>query len=674
MFFQKLLPQLWIACLLSSAIFNPTFAQEKKFGKVSKEELKMSNYAPDPEAEAVVLFDVGQSTFEISPNVGFQIVHTRHTRIKIFNKSGYEHANISIPFYDAGSDNRERVSNIKGYTYALENGEVQKYKLDKSAIFEEEINENWRLEKFTMPNVAEGVIIEFEYKVTSDFVENLREWYFQNTIPVMWSEYVTRVPEYFAYKRITQGFVPFTVDENETQHGSMVGGGTNANFTLYVNRLVAENVPAFRNEKYITTAEDYLSKIDFQLTSMISPNGRVTNYSEDWKTLSKGLRESESFGVQLRKRGLVKDEAALFQEKFRDLGERAEAVYEYIKRNITWDGKYRIYASEGLRKALNDKKGNSAEVNLLLTSMLSEAGIEAYPVLLSTRSHGRVNPLYPSLSKFNYVITYAKIGEKGVLLDATDHYTSFGSLPYRCLNGDGLVITEESFGWVPLQGNASSTHSYNLMLKMDENGQMKGEMQVIEKGYAAISMRKGIEKNDEETYISERWNMDEGGFKISKYEFKNLGEMEEGISLTLDIETAQTKAGNLIYLDPILEKSFEENPFKQEERKFPVDFGYPFNYSYFLTIELPKGYKLEELPQNGMFSLPDKAGRFSYIVGQSGNNLQVRNTLSINKPYFSPNEYAALKKFFELAVSKINEQIVLKKATGGVETSSAGQE
>lgn len=104
-----------------------------------------------------------------------------------------------MPYYQKGTG-RENVNSVKGFTYNLEGGKVQKDRLNNSAVFDEQTSEYWFAKKFTMPNVKEGSVIDVSYTITSDFVCNLRDWEFQHSIPVVWSEYRARIPEYFDYK------------------------------------------------------------------------------------------------------------------------------------------------------------------------------------------------------------------------------------------------------------------------------------------------------------------------------------------------------------------------------------------------------------------------------------------------------------------------------------------
>ena len=84
-----------------------------KFGSVSKEELEMKNYSSDTSVGAVVLFDVGSISYEVSERMSghyvsysFKQVFNRKLRIKIFDKKNLDMANQKMVLYlGAQSDN-----------------------------------------------------------------------------------------------------------------------------------------------------------------------------------------------------------------------------------------------------------------------------------------------------------------------------------------------------------------------------------------------------------------------------------------------------------------------------------------------------------------------------------------------------------------------------------------
>lgn len=189
--------------------------KSEKFGKVDPEWVKMETYETNKDAEAVVIMEIGEASQFYSG--GFQIVHSRHYRIKVLSEAGLDYADIEIPFYDyRGID---RISELRAITHNYENGELVSYKLDKKTVFEEDINGYYSRKKFSMPNVKKGSVIEVKYAVTSHSASTLEPWYFQRRIPVLYSKYSKRVIDGFDYRTTALGEIqPLDKKRNFGQH------------------------------------------------------------------------------------------------------------------------------------------------------------------------------------------------------------------------------------------------------------------------------------------------------------------------------------------------------------------------------------------------------------------------------------------------------------------------
>lgn len=120
---------------------------------------------------------------------------------------------------------------------------------------------------------------------------------------------------------------------------------------------------------------------------------------------------------------------------------------------MKWNENYGIYAYGTLRAAFNKNEGNMAEINLLLVNLLRSAGVEAYPVLFSTRSHGMIKQFYPMYSSFNGVLACARLNGKDILMDATSTFLEPGELPENCMNGNGMKIMDKRIEWIPLRSS-----------------------------------------------------------------------------------------------------------------------------------------------------------------------------------------------------------------------------
>jgi transglutaminase-like putative cysteine protease len=655
----------WILMLIFlTGIIHISFAQVEKFGKFESQEiLKMKVYPKDSSAEAVVLFDVGNIYFKINTTSGgFDFVFERHKRIKVFNKEAYDLANVELEYYDGGSQSEEVISGLKGYSYNLVNGKIEKEKLENSAIFTEKVSEKLRKKKFTLPNVKEGTVIEYTYTITSPFIVNLRDWYFQSSIPILWSELNTSIPEYFNYRKNMSGYLVPTQNKESSETRSEFIQGEQLQFGTNTQKIVVQNAPPFKNEKFITTPIDYLSKIEFQLAYVSFPRRPVVNHLATWEEINKKLLEDEDFGGRLKARGDLKDIANTIAALAKNPEEKMKAIYKFVRENIQWNGDYGRYATQTLKKVYEAKKGNVADINMLLIALLREADIPADPVLLSTRDHGRVNTIVPILSNFNYVIAIAKVGDRELLLDATQESMQPNVLPFNCLNGSGRIVSEKNPDWVNLMAAAGKQSQYiSINLKTKADGKIGGELNVIYNDYPALYIRKKIHKDTEEKFIENEWKSDKINFKLNSHKIENLKDLSQPLRLILDIDLDNEAGADMIYFNPLLVKHFDENPLKAEDRKFPVDFGCPLIESFVFSMDIPQGYQIEDMPKNLSMSTPDKSATFSYAIGQTGDKIQLRTRLVINRPIYEVDEYQTIRTFFTQLIAKQEEQIVLKK-------------
>lgn len=659
--------------------------QVEKFGKVSKEVVEMTSYEKDKEAEAVVLFDVGNTYMDFSENEGrFVIRHEKHKRIKILKQDGTKYANVEVSFYVPDNNKgKEKITGLKAITYNAENGKVVETKMEKDAIFTEETNKNWKKQKFTLPNVKAGSIIEYRYTLSSDFIYEFQPWAFQDAIPTMFSEYKIAYPEYYTYQIHFTGYEPLAKSEKGSKGNFMTftekerSGGFNysaVKTTVTTEKVdyqettyhwVAQDVPAFKREKYITTAQDYITKVEFELSSIKYPNSPPKYMSSSWIDIAKQLFNEDRFGGELNRRGDVKDIAIAKTAKLTDKIQKLAALYEVV-REAKWNGQYSKYASKNVKQILEDKIGNSADINLLFISLCRSVDIKASPVVLSTRNHGRLRSYSPSLSGLNHVIVAVELSDdQKLLIDASDKNTPLGILPYNCLNNTGILLeSEESIKMIDLSPAKSSKITCMANMKLTETGAMEGSLTYLYTNYVAVNRRDDFfDYPNEKEYINKTWQPEKTDYTINSFEVKDANDISKPFQVKLNITTDEKLTGDMIYLEPFFSKVFTENPFTQENRKFPVDLAYPSQENYVLSLQIPTTYKVEELPKSEKVALPDNAGSFSILASQQDNKIQLVCNFAFNKTLFVGEEYGMLKEFITRIIAKQSEQIVLKKIT-----------
>lgn len=648
-------------------------AQDKspvKFGKISAEDFKTSVYSVDSNAAAVVIADIGSSEI-VGNNKGWFSLEFRHfKRMHILKQSGYDLANVEIPLY-ANGNAEENLDNLKAYTYNLENGKVVETKLDiKSAVFKDRLSKNHVVQKFTFPNVKEGSIIEFEYKVKSDFLYNLQPWEFQGAYPRIWSEYKVSIPDFLYYVFISQGL---QYDHAKTQNYrqetfSVVESATATASERYTfqsgvtdYKMVMKNVPALKEESFTTTLNNHIAKIEFQLAEYRHPLQQKSVMS-NWTEVTQALLKDEDFGSQLSKdNGWMNDEIKTALGAANTDVAKAKNIYKYLQSNFTCTDHNRLYADQPIKNILKNKKGSEAEINLLLIAMLRKADLFADPVMLSTRSHGYTNPIYPIMERFNYVICRVKLDNQVVYLDASRPGLGFGRLHWECYNGHARVINNEATAVELVSDSLKEKKFTSLMLFSGEKGELSGMMQQTSAYYESYELRDRIKEKGKEDFFKQIKKDFGSDVDISKARIDSLETIDEPIQISYDVKL-NLENENIIYLNPMFGEGYKENPFKSAERSYPVEMPYTFDEIYTLRMDVPQGYEVDELPKSTRVNF-DEGGQsfFEYIIGNSGGVISFRSRIKLTRSYFLPEEYEVLREFFNLIVSKHSEQIVFKK-------------
>ncbi|WP_246147133.1 DUF3857 domain-containing protein [Seonamhaeicola marinus] len=651
-----------------------------KFGKISKEELEEKVCAIDSNATAAYLYKYRRSYFEYNTNSGFELKTEIHERIKIYNQEGFNYATKKIRLYKSTGGNEEKVGTIKAYTYNLENGKIVEVKLAKNDVFESKDNKYSNQVKFTMPNIKPGSVIEYKYLITSPYTSNVDEFVFQHDIPIKKLESSFSVPEYYNFKVNTKGFLS-VVPQIETKRGSITftnksrsGGGyaaptrttystSEVEFTNTISRYNLENVPALKNEPYVNNINNYRSAIKYELSFTKFPNSGMETYSTTWEDVVKRVYKSSSFGEELKKTAYFKSDIDALIGAISDPRKRIELIFNHVKSNVKWNDYYGFYSGDGVKKAYKDHVGNVGDINLMLTAMLRYAGLNANPVLVSTRRHGI--SLFPTREGFNYVVTWVRL-EDGteMLLDATNKYSVPNVLPFRALNWQGRIVAENGgSGLIDLYPKTKSKNAVTMMAKLDDEGGLSGSYRSVKTNHSALTFRSRYGGADKDDYLEKLENKYDG-IEISDYDVKNQKELIKPIieSYKFVKESQADIIGDKIYFSPLFYLRTSENPFKLENREFPVDFGYPYTSTYRMIINIPEGYKIESLPESIALGLPDNMGSYQFKVMGKGNTIQLSVVSNINQAIILPSHYEALKEYFNTFIRKETEQIVLTKA------------
>jgi len=637
-----------------------TYSQENfsmELGKVTQYEMAMTEYEKDTDAEALVIYDMGEHFFQGDDRRGFVLYMKRKTKIKILKSAGIEYANIEIPYYIEGND-WEEVYEIEATTYNLENGQLIKSVLDNKNIYEEKATNNWKVKKLALPNVREGSVIEISYIITSPYFVNMRQWNFQKKIPVIYSSLKYKAIPYYEYIYIAKGIDKLDEFDSKVlmtdiRFGNLVYKEMEYTFGM-------KDLPAFKDEEFITSEEDYIASINFQLSKIHFPGGGNKEFMSSWPALCDEYLKNDNFGKYIKnveKEG-KKILATLDIENKTSL-EQAQMITEYVKSNFSWNGIYDKYAEIKLSDFLKQKKGNVANINFLLLGLLKSAGIEAYPVALSTRKNGIIRKSYPFSKFLNYVVVQAIIDGRSYFIDATEPLLYFSDLPVRCINIEGLVVKSKSEEWAAIVQKGASFNQKELSLKIiPQENKIEVDARFVGQGYDAYHYRSTyLDKNENLVNdLKRKNNIDVIGDIIVTDDAKKLNRpFHFSFSYTTILESTPDK----LFIHPFTNLSISDNPFKQTNRRLTIDLMYIRRNNYKSTIEIPQGYRVEYIPQ--VQTIDNPVTKMDYLIQVDKNQIVINAGYSFKKNIYNASEYNELKMSFAEIIKKMSELIVLVK-------------
>ncbi|MBE0673091.1 MAG: DUF3857 domain-containing protein [Bacteroidales bacterium] len=625
--------------------------KEISFGEIPKEDLEMADYAEDPTADAVILENYGTVRLRSLEKIVVNV--ERHIRIKIINTDGLDYANVEIPY---GSN--EKVMGIKAASYNTEEGKTVSGEVDKKSIYFEKSSRYRNTVRFSIPNVKAGSVIEYKYSLESPDIFTLYTLEFQHEIPVRRCGFRVEFPGYFEYKFVTGGDlskVRLNRSEEYVNFGSRTVNG-------FVGHWTAFNVPAYREEPFSTGSEDYYARIGFELSKIDIPGYYFEEVSPTYPKLSKKLLDRTDFGGYISKGMSLKKKTDELKAQGGSDTDIVRRIYTVVTEHMMWNGYDDYTSSAAMSKIYNDARGNAADINLMLISMLRMAGIAADPLILSTRENGMLDPHFALIQRFNYVVAYVRADGEQYIIDATDPLRPFNTLPFQCLNGQGWVVNTSGGSWIDVRNNEKNSETMRFVLNLSEEGSIKGTASNSYESYDAWAVRKVCKLEGVEAY-TDRMRFYNNRWRIDALELENLEELDKPVieTISLTVPDAAETGDGIMYMNPVLFNQDGSNEFYEDERLSPVDFGCPSFEKYSCEITIPEGWTVAELPQSVNIRLDGGGGAYRYDIRSEGRKIILDAEINVTTVAFLPDRYSSLRNFRASIIRKQSEVVILKK-------------
>ena len=650
-------------------------AQEYKVGKIKKEHFEVSLNKEQKAAPAVFLNKYRRTHFEYRDDLdGWVLLTTVHEVIMINSISGFNYATKKIRLYSDGRE-EENIKKLDAFTYNLVNGKVEKTKTPKQSIIKNKVNENINDVSIAMPAVKQGSIVEYQYVIESTYLE-IDDVIFQEDIPVKNAFAKIEVPQFFDYNKFVKGYMDIYTKEyaesrNENfsvEQKNSFGVRTSRSLTntIQYKEVVSEyslkDIPALKEEPFVNNMENYKVSIIYELAAVEFRVGKREKRAKTWEEVAQYLNNDARVKGQIDRTRFLNEVSATLKAKSVAREDRIDLAYNFVKERMTWDKSANKYRMQDLRKAYNDKLGTPYEINVLLVALLKRMGLEAAPVMASTKKQGI--PIFPTVDGFDYAIAAVYHNDKWLLMDASGKNLYPGLLPERVMNWEGRLLKEngESLA-ISLFSKEYSEDTSMMIVSINDKGELSGKCRRNFSNNEGLYVRntfKGVSKDKQED-ILKGWISEDEVYDTSF----NLEELSKPATISFSFDTSNFTEviDDKIYLSPHLFLTKSENPFKASERKLPIDFRYPRTVDNVITYKIPEGYSIESIPAPLDIKLSDGLGSYKIAFKQvNAQSIQVSTSFRSNSSLVKAEAYQEIKNFYAQIVAKEKEKVVLKKS------------
>jgi hypothetical protein len=479
----------WPACMM--------MAQDKvnmKFGKPTKEEMQMTTYEAEPDAEAVVLCRLTDVEYSIQ-QTGYLVDYREKVRIKVLKPSGVRYAKVVVPFLkntpidnrnssskkvlkvDATDNNsvsssfeeqagamttadldrysEESVEDVKATAYNLQGSKVVKSVLKKGAFVETKIDDQHYQVEFTVPDVKEGTVIEYEYTLHSELFWLLHDWFAQCEIPVVYAKLDMNIPRYLLFNLEEHGVQRLiTSCESGTMRFKLESDPLAAQTVVPSNHYISvgRNLKGMKQGNGVWSMQDNCAGITALLKHYSMRGAAVVDYTRTWEQIDEMVLKSDDLGKQLQEESPVA--AGLKEAKIEedaDMRQGAEAVAKLVLSKVEWNGRYEM-SPANTEETLKNGGGSNVDINMLLLQSLQDVGLNAAPVMLRMRNQGVLTMDYPSVQKYTTFIVGVVLPQGNLYLDASSADGHFNALPELLqVEKARLVLKDKKCQWVKLK-------------------------------------------------------------------------------------------------------------------------------------------------------------------------------------------------------------------------------
>jgi len=597
-----------------------------------------------PNAGAVILLN--ENHLEILEDQ--TVVEKSHFLVKILNDRGKEKYGEIRLFYDS---TYEKIEVEYARTIKLD-GKIApvgaKHIHDVSEYPEYPLYSNAHLKIISMPELSEGVVIEYRAKKYINKLINKKDFCqdygIQDYEPCLNKKIILTFPLSYKFniKTCNPKYINYQI--NFSPEIKIVNGKKS-----YIWEF--KNIPEIISEPLMPSYVD------------ITPRFSFSSF-ESWKEIYRWWQKLFIDKINLDET-IKKKVEELIKEKYTK-EEKAKAIYHWVASKIRYVGVE--YGEAGFEphfatEIFRNKYGDCKDQAILLISMLRYAGIPAYPVLVSTKGNWPVIENFPTLT-FNHAIALAEIEEKPVFLDPTAETTSFGDLPAGDQDRVVFIFYDEEglLKKTPLFSFHHNRKCIDTKITVHNDEAISGTIEVNTFGKYDQEERWGL-KYTKPLLIKEHFksvinNLSPGG-ELLHYEINNVENLNQSIHIKIEFKGPKfLKEMGKERIIPQL-GGLSAALVSREKRNYPLDFQFPDEFQNLFKLQLPKNFEVKYLPS----PIVSDTKWFTYInkYSFSGKSIYFEERLVHKKVTVSVEEYGEFKKIYEEIARQADKQAVLRK-------------
>ncbi|MDX1671557.1 MAG: DUF3857 domain-containing protein [Balneolaceae bacterium] len=631
---------------------------EASFGSVPDSLLAMERYRPQPGAPYIIAHKEVDISFR-QEDQSIVALLDYYVRIKIFNGEAKQASVVAVPYY---FDNEiEQVLDIRGYTHLPGGG---RHALDQNAIRTINLNARYNVKEFTMPAIEDGAVLEYAYTIERKYIEELPDFYIAHRVPTALARASISYPRYLRYEVDLfdyNGKVEHLTEQVDTSSVPKVFSIPQPEPVLR-EHWIARQVPAVEEEAYITNLDDFRGKLKFKLDEFGLPRQKLEN---SWELVVAQIRQTRSPLKRARESKQAREMGRSIAEAFASKKEAQDSVYRYLNSRMRFNESKQAFSEQPADSVLGGALADQAAINQTLLAMLQGAGIEAWPLLISTRQFGRINRSFPSYFQFNGLLVYSQIDGESYFMDASFPQSHPSLIPVSTYNETGLVLKPDSYEWVEISPDRS-LFSIHIDLKgaLTPDGDLEGSIHSESAGYPAQLIRQRKAAGEPENKIIRDALFDRySDIQITRTRIENLDHYGRPVRIEADfvIEQYATSFRDGLEFQPLVVGSLPSNPFHEGTRRFPITLDAPEELELHFEIAIPRGFQVERGLESQQLEI--RGARLQERYRSEGRTISYEYNIELSRKNFEPSLYPQLLDLYERWVTLSNMSWLIKRAS-----------